>query len=234
MLKVDSLSVSYGDFRALTSVDLEVNEGEVVALIGSNGAGKTTTINSISGITNVKKGSVSFMGSDITDRPAYQRVQDGIIQVPEGRRLFPGMTVMDNLIIGSYTPGARAKRQENLEMVMEMFPKLYDRRAQLAGSLSGGEQQMVAIARGLMACPRVLMMDEPSLGLAPVIVSQIFDIIKKINQQGVAILLVEQNVVASLEIADRAYVIVTGRTVLSGTSRELAASETLRDTYLGL
>lgn len=234
MLKIENLSVNYGDFQALTSVDLEVNEGEIVAFIGSNGAGKTTTINSISGITNVKRGTIRFMGKDITHKPAYERVQSGIVQVPEGRKLFPGMSVMDNLIIGSYTPKARQKRAENLEMVMDMFPKLYDRREQMAGSLSGGEQQMVAIARGLMACPKILMMDEPSLGLAPVIVSQIFDIITKINQQGVAILLVEQNVVASLEIADRAYVIVTGKTVLSDDAKELASVDTLRDTYLGL
>ena len=234
MLKVRNIRVNYGDFQALMDVSLDVNDGEIVALLGSNGAGKTTTINTISGITTLKGGTVEHDGKDISKMPAFERVAEGIIQVPEGRKLFPGMSVMDNLIIGSYTKQARKKRQQNLEMVLDLFPKLRERKNQLAGSLSGGEQQMVAIARGLMACPKILMMDEPSLGLAPVIVDQIFDIIRSINKTGTTILLVEQNVVASLEIADRAYVIETGVTVMSGDAHELSKDDSLQKSYLGL
>ena len=234
MLKVQNIRVNYGDFQALMDVSLEVRDGEIVALLGSNGAGKTTTINTVSGITTLKSGTIEFDGENISQLPAFERVSRGIIQVPEGRKLFPEMSVMENLIIGSYTKKAREKRRENLEMVLEMFPKLRQRRNQLAGSLSGGEQQMVAIARGLMACPKILMMDEPSLGLAPVIVDQIFEIIQAINRAGTTVLLVEQNVVASLEIANRAYVIETGSTVMSGNAEEMSQDENLKKSYLGL
>ncbi len=234
MLKVQNIRVNYGDFQALTDVSLEVRQGEIVALLGSNGAGKTTTINTISGITTLKGGTVELEGRDISTLPAFERVAQGIIQVPEGRKLFPEMSVLENLIIGSYPKKARAKRQENLEMVLDLFPKLRERRNQMAGSLSGGEQQMVAIARGLMACPKILMMDEPSLGLAPVIVDQIFEIIQTINKAGTTVLLVEQNVMASLEIANRAYVIETGATVMNGDAHELSQNENLKKSYLGL
>ena len=209
MLRVDNIRVNYGDFQALIDVSLVVKKGEIVALLGSNGAGKTTTINTISGITDLVDGDITFEGKSIKDKPAFERVSDGIIQVPEGRKLFPGMSVLENLIVGSYVKSARKQRKENLDMVMELFPKLKERRSQMAGSLSGGEQQMVAIARGLMACPKILMMDEPSLGLAPVIVDQIFEIILDINKAAITILLVEQNVAASLEIAHHAFVIET-------------------------
>ncbi len=234
MLKVQNIRVNYGEFQALMDVSLEVHKGEIVALLGSNGAGKTTTINTISGITTLRGGTIEFEGNDISHLPAFERVDAGIIQVPEGRKLFPEMSVMENLIIGSYPKNVRAKRKENLEMVMELFPKLRERRNQMAGSLSGGEQQMVAIARGLMACPKILMMDEPSLGLAPVIVDQIFEIIQTINKAGTTVLLVEQNVVASLEIANRAYVIETGATVMSGDAGEMSRDENLKKSYLGL
>lgn len=234
MLKVQNIRVNYGDFQALTDVSLAVKQGEVVALLGSNGAGKTTTINTISGITSLKGGSIELDGQDITHLPAFERVAHGLIQVPEGRKLFPEMSVLENLIIGSYTKNARTKRKENLDMVMELFPKLRERRNQMAGSLSGGEQQMVAIARGLMACPKILMMDEPSLGLAPVIVDQIFEIIQTINKAGTTVLLVEQNAAASLEIANRAYVIETGITVMGGDAHEMSKDENLKKSYLGL
>ncbi|MGI6739473.1 MAG: ABC transporter ATP-binding protein [Christensenellales bacterium] len=206
----------------------------MVALLGSNGAGKTTTINTISGITDLVDGDITFEGKSIKDKPAFERVSDGIIQVPEGRKLFPGMSVLENLIVGSYVKSARKQRKENLDMVMELFPKLKERRSQMAGSLSGGEQQMVAIARGLMACPKILMMDEPSLGLAPVIVDQIFEIILDINKAGITILLVEQNVAASLEIAHHAFVIETGNTVMSGEAKKLSQDKKLQKFYLGL
>jgi branched-chain amino acid transport system ATP-binding protein len=234
MLRVDNIRVNYGDFQALIDVSLVVKKGEIVALLGSNGAGKTTTINTISGITDLVDGDITFEGKSIKDKPAFERVSDGIIQVPEGRKLFPGMSVLENLIVGSYVKSARKQRKENLDMVMELFPKLKERRSQMAGSLSGGEQQMVAIARGLMACPKILMMDEPSLGLAPVIVDQIFEIILDINKAGITILLVEQNVAASLEIAHHAFVIETGNTVMSGEAKKLSQDKKLQKFYLGL
>ena len=235
MLSVKNIAANYDSFLALSDVSLDINEGEIVALLGSNGAGKTTTLNTICGLTSLKSGVICFEGEEIQKIPAYERVNRGIVQVPEGRKLFPDMSVHENLLIGSYNKKAREHRSKNLDMCHEMFPKLYERRNQIAGSLSGGEQQMCAIARGLMSIPRLLILDEPSLGLAPIIVTQIFDIIKKINQEmKTTILLVEQNVLATLEIADRGYVIETGHDVLSGTAKELESNDDLRKAYLGI
>ncbi|MFT3961279.1 ABC transporter ATP-binding protein [Propionivibrio sp.] len=234
MLNVNDLNVFYGNFEALHSVSLTIGAGEIVALLGANGAGKSTTINTISGLTELRGGTMTYDGADLAAMPAHERVARGVIQVPEGRKLFPFMTILDNLLIGSFSEGTRARRAETLEMVYELFPKLAERRNQLAGTLSGGEQQMCAVARGLMAQPKILMLDEPSLGLAPIMVETIFEAIVKINKLGTSILLVEQNVLYALEIANRGYVVETGRTVLQGTSAELSSNEELRKAYLGL
>lgn len=234
MLKIDNIHVNYGDFQALQGVSLEVEEGEIVALLGSNGAGKSTTINTVSGMTDLREGSVWFEGKDISRMTVNERVEAGIIQVPEGRKLFPYMTVMDNLLIGSYSKHARAQRKESLERCFELFPKLYDRRTQQAGSMSGGEQQMCAVARAIMSCPRLLMFDEPSLGLAPVVVDDIFKNIKELRRLGITILLVEQNLKLSLEVASRGYVIENGRNEMCGTAAELLSNEDIRRTYLGI
>ena len=234
MLKLENLHVNYGSFEALHGVSLEVNEGEIIVLLGSNGAGKTTTINTTSGLLKPKSGSVNFLGEDITSMAVYKRAELGLIQVPEGRKLFSDMSVYENLLVGSYVKKARTKRKENLELCYTIFPKVYERRDQLAGSLSGGERQMCAICRALMQCPVLLMLDEPSLGLAPIVVHSVFDSIKEINKMGMTILLVEQNVHFSLEIASRGYVIETGENVLSGTSEELSGNEELQKAYLGI
>lgn len=234
MLIIDNIHVNYGSFQALDGVSLQVNQGEIVALLGSNGAGKTTTINTASGLLHPLAGSVTFKGEDLSRYKLHEISALGLVQVPEGRKLFPDMSVHENLLVGSFAKETRAKRQENLDMCYEMFPKLAERRKQMAGSLSGGERQMVAIARALMQCPQLLMLDEPSLGLAPVIVEQVFETIVNINKMGTTILLVEQNVQASLEIANRAYVIETGRNVMEGPARELLADENLKAAYLGL
>lgn len=234
MLKVNDIYVNYGYSEALRGISMEVKEGEIVALLGNNGAGKTTTVNTISGTTNLVKGSVEFMGEDISKLPVYERVKRGIVQVPEGRKLFPYLSVYENLLIGSYLPELRKQRKENLEFCFSVFPKLYERRNQLANSLSGGEQQMCAIARALMGSPKILMLDEPSLGLAPVIVDGIFDTLTEINKQGMTILLVEQNVQSSLDIADRAYIIEIGNNVMDGAAKELLANEELKKAYLGI
>jgi len=234
MLKLNNLHVNYGSFEALNGVSLEVNKGEIVVLLGSNGAGKTTTINTISGLLKPKKGSIIFNGQDITSMPAYKRARLGLVQVPEGRKLFPEMSVYENLLVGSYVKVARTKRKENLELCFEIFPKMYERRNQLTGSLSGGERQMCAVCRALMQCPVLLMLDEPSLGLAPIIVYSVFESIQRINKMGVTVLLVEQNVHESLRIADRGYVIETGQNVISGTASELRGSEELQRAYLGI
>lgn len=234
MLKVGNLNVFYGNFEALRSVSLEVGPGEIVALLGANGAGKSTTINTISGLTEMRSGEVSFNGRDLTKLQAHERVKLGIVQVPEGRKLFPYMTVLDNLLIGSFSDEGRKHRAQTLEMVYSLFPKLEERKEQMAGTLSGGEQQMCAVSRGLMAKPQILMLDEPSLGLAPIMVETIFEAIVKINKLGTSILLVEQNVLYALEFANRGYVIETGENVLQGSSQELSSNEELRKAYLGL
>lgn len=234
MLKLDDIYVNYGNFEALHGISLEITQGEIVALLGGNGMGKSTTINTISGITSLRSGDILFNGVSIIGVPAYERVEKGIVQVPEGRKLFPAMTVMDNLLIGSYLPEAKKMRKETLELCFEIFPKLYERKKQLAGSLSGGEQQMCAIARAFMSQPKLLMLDEPSLGLAPVVVDLIFDTIQRINKSGVTILLVEQNVLVSLDIASRAYIIETGCNYMDGESAELRENDSIKKAYLGI
>ncbi len=234
MLKIDDIYVNYGNSEALRGISLELNKGEMIALLGGNGAGKTTTINTVSGLTKLVKGKVYFEGEDISQVPPHLRVKRGIIQVPEGRKLFPFLSVYDNMLVGSYLPHCRERRQENLDFCFSMFPKLYERRNQMASSMSGGEQQMCAIARGLMQCPKILMLDEPSLGLAPIVVSSIFDKLKEINNKGVTILLVEQNVMSSLEIVDRAYVIEIGHNVVDGPADELMRNEEVKRAYLGI
>ena len=234
MLTVNDIHVNYGNFEALSGVSLEINEGEIVALLGGNGAGKTTTINTISGVTDLKSGDVIFEGQSIKNIPAHERTKLGIIQVPEGRKLFPQMSVMDNLLIGSYNKNTHSKRSETLEKCFEMFPILFERKNQMAGSLSGGEQQMCAISRALMSQPKLLMLDEPSLGLAPIIVDKILDTLVEINKAGMTMLIVEQNVMATLDIAHRAYVIETGQNVMSGTAEALKNNEDLKKAYLGI
>lgn len=234
MLKIDDLSVNYGHFSALRNISLEVEKGEIVALLGSNGAGKTTLINTISGMVPAASGSIYFEGKKINDVPSHDRVKLGIVQVPEGRKLFPQMSVYENLMMGSYLPQNRASRKENLEMCYELFPKLKERSNQLAESLSGGEQQMCAISRALMSNPKILMLDEPSLGLAPVVVDQVFDSIVRIAKGGMTVLLVEQNALATLEIANRGYVIEVGQNALSGDSQWLLNNEDMKKAYLGM
>lgn len=234
MLKLDNIHVNYGQFEVLRGISLEIKQGEIVALLGSNGAGKSTTINTIMGLTHLRAGDIFFKGESIKDLPTHERVQKGICVCPEGRKLFPHMSVYENLLVGSYSPGARAKRAENLDLCFHLFPKLYERRNQLARTMSGGEQQMCAIARALMADPQILMLDEPSLGLAPVIVQKIFETLVEINKKGLTILLVEQNVMASLEIASRGYIIETGENVINGDASEMLNSEAVKKAYLGI
>ena len=234
MLTIDKIHVNYGSFQALDGVSLQVNEGEIVALLGSNGAGKTTTINTASGVLHPLAGRITFNGEDLSKYKLHEISSLGLVQVPEGRKLFPAMSVHENLLVGSFAKVTRARRQENLDMCYELFPKLKERSKQAAGSLSGGERQMVAIARALMQCPKLLMLDEPSLGLAPVVVQQVFEIIQHINRMGTTILLVEQNVQSSLEIADRAYVIENGKNVMEGPAQELLQDDNLRAAYLGM
>lgn len=234
MLKVKDIDAAYGDVQVLWEVGFTVGEGELIALLGANGAGKTTTLNTVSGLLHPLKGEIEFSGHNITRIPGYKIPALGIAHVPEGRRLFPEMTVIENLEIGSLSPPARQKRKETLEWVFTLFPVLKEKQNQLAGTLSGGQQQMVAIGRGLMALPRMIMFDEPSLGLAPVLVNHMFQLIKDINHQGITVLLVEQNVMQVLEICHRAYVIENGRIVLSGTSAELLNNKYIKDVYLGV
>jgi len=234
LLKLEGVDAFYGDLQALYGVSLELEQGRVFALVGANAAGKSTTLRVISGLVTPRQGRVVFDGHDLTRVPAHQRVDLGIVQVPEGRRLFPFMSVVENLLLGAHTPRARAARDETLRYVYTMFPVLEDRRAQLAGSLSGGEQQMCAIGRALMALPRVLMLDEPTLGLAPVLVSRIFETVRTINAGGMTVLLVEQNVRQALTLADRAAVLESGHLVLSGLGPELLGDERLKRAYLGL
>jgi branched-chain amino acid transport system ATP-binding protein len=234
LLRLEGVDAFYGDLQALYGVSLQVEQGRVFALVGANAAGKSTTLRVISGLVTPRQGRVVFDGQDLTRVPAHQRVDLGIVQVPEGRRLFPFMSVVENLLLGAHTPRARAARNATLRYVYTMFPVLEDRRAQLAGSLSGGEQQMCAIGRALMARPRVLMLDEPTLGLAPVLVSRIFETVRTINGDGMTVLLVEQNVRQALTLADRAAVLESGHLVLSGRGPELLGDERLKRAYLGL
>jgi branched-chain amino acid transport system ATP-binding protein len=234
MLELKGLSAHYGDLQILRGVDLEVHGGEVVTIVGSNGAGKTTTINTISGLVACSGGSINFCGQPISAVAAHRRVDMGLVQVPESRRLFPFMTTQENIDLGCYPQRARNERETTLEAVLALLPALKQRLRQLAGTLSGGEQQMVAIARGLMAKPRLLMLDEPTLGLAPRMIAQVFDTIRAINQEGVTVLLVEQNVRHALKLARRGYVLENGRILLEGPSDALLGDERLRKAYLGL
>jgi len=234
LLKLEKLSFSYGDLRVLWDVDLEVRQGEIVTVVGSNGAGKSTTLRNVSRLVKPGLGSLTFQGQDLTRLESHQVVELGIIQVPEGRRIFPEMTVVENLRMGSYVKSTRADRHKNMEWVFTLFPRLAERKAQLGGTMSGGEQQMLAIGRGLMANPKLLLLDEPSLGLSPLFVRNIFDIIKEINRQGVTILLVEQNVFQSLRISHRAYVLETGRVVLTGPGEQLLKDDHIKKAYLGM
>jgi branched-chain amino acid transport system ATP-binding protein len=234
LLRLEGIDAFYGDLQALFSVTFEVRDKEIVALVGANAAGKTTTIRVISGLVGPRRGRILFNGGDLARVAAHRRVDLGIVQVPEGRRLFPFMTVAENLLLGAHPERARAERDASLEYVYSLFPVLAERRTQLAGSLSGGEQQMCAIGRALMARPRLLMLDEPTLGLAPVLVAKIFDTVRTINADGVTVLLVEQNVRQALTVAHRACVLESGHLVLEGPARELLGDERLKRAYLGL
>jgi branched-chain amino acid transport system ATP-binding protein len=234
LLHVEDLRVSYGQVAALWGVSFDVSAGEIVALVGGNGAGKTTTLKTISGLLRPTAGRVVLDGDELQRRSTMEIVDRGVVQVPEGRKLFPEMTVRDNLLLGAFRPASRPRQEERLERVFEVFPRLRERARQVAGTLSGGEQQMVAIGRGLMAGPRVMMLDEPSLGLAPIMVEEMFRVIVEINRAGVTVLLVEQNTEHALAIAHRGFVLESGRVVLSGTGAELLANERVREAYLGL
>ena len=234
MLALEAVDAFYGDLQALYGVALEVTAGEIVALLGANAAGKSTTLRVISGLLNPRRGRVLFDGKPIERMPAHERVSLGIVQVPEGRRLFPFLSVRENLIMGAHSEAARKQRDASLKQVFELFPVLAERRSQLASSMSGGEQQMCAIGRALMAQPKLLMLDEPTLGLAPLLVRRIFDTVQTINQAGVTVLLVEQNVHHTLAIANRAYVLESGRVALAGPASELSGDERLRRAYLGM
>lgn len=234
MLELERVEAGYGKFRVLHGVDMYVDKGEIVALVGPNGAGKTTTLRTILGMTDLYSGVIRYQGKSITVLPTHKRVELGITMVPEGRGLFNYLTVYENLLAGAYTKEAWEKKEETLEWVFQLFPKLKERRNQIAGTLSGGEAQMLAIGRALMSRPKLLLMDEPSLGLAPIIVLEVFEIVKKLREEGVTILLVEQHVKHSLEISDRAYVMEMGRIVMQGPARELLQSEELKKAYLAL
>jgi len=234
MLKIDRLNFSYGDLKVLWDIEMEVNQGEIVTVVGANGAGKSTTLKNISRLVTPISGAITFNGTRLNDLESHQVAELGIIQVPEGRKIFPEMTVLENLRMGSYLKSTRGDRDANIERVFTLFPRLKERARQLGGTMSGGEQQMLAIARGLMGNPKLLLLDEPSLGLAPLLVKFIFEIIAEINKQGVTILLVEQNVYQSLRISHRAYVLETGRVVLSGTGEGLLNNEHVRKAFRGM
>lgn len=233
LLEVKDLQVFYGVIQALKGISFEVNKGEIVTLIGANGAGKTTTMQTIIGLIQSRHGTITYDGKDITKLPSHKIVASGISQVPEGRRIFQELSVYDNLMLGAYLQKDQKRIKEDIENVFDQFPILGERRTQIAGTLSGGEQQMLAMSRALMAHPTLLMMDEPSMGLSPLLVSQVFDIIKDMNDKGITILLVEQNAEKALKIADRAYVLETGSITASGTGIELASSPEIRKAYLG-
>ena len=232
ILKVDNINVYYGAIHAIKGISFQVNQGEVVTLIGANGAGKSTTLQTISGLLRSRTGSIEFCGENISITPSHKIVEKGLAQVPEGRRIFLQMSVQENLEMGAYTQRG-AGVDSDLERVFQQFPRLKERRRQIAGTLSGGEQQMLAIGRALMSHPKLLMLDEPSMGLAPILVEQIFEIIRQLHKDGTTILLVEQNAQMALSVADRAYVMETGKITLSGTGAELAASDQVKKAYLG-
>ncbi|BAS26616.1 ABC transporter ATP-binding protein [Limnochorda pilosa] len=234
MLEVQGIDVFYGQVQALWDVSFRVDEGELVTLVGANGAGKTTTLRALSGLLRPRTGQIRFQGEPIHTLPGHRVTDLGLAHIPEGRQLFPDMTVEENLLTGSYVSRARSARQQSLEHVYQVFPRLQERRRQLAGSLSGGEQQMLAIGRALMSRPRLLMLDEPSLGLAPILVREVFRIVQEIRDQGVTVLLVEQNVNQALTVADRAYVLENGRITLQGPGQELLGDERVRAAYLGI
>lgn len=234
MLRVNDIDVSYGQVQILRKVSLDIQAKEIVSLLGSNGAGKTTTVSAVSGILPVSQGQVLFMDRDITKVESYDRVEMGLVQVPEGRKIFPTLTVMENLEMGSYLKGPKALRQETMAFVFTLFPVLEKRKKQSGGTLSGGEQQMLAIGRGLMAKPKLLILDEPSLGLAPIVVDEIFSVIERINKEGVMLLLVEQNVSQALGISTRGFVLEQGRIAISGKGSDLLANPHVKKVYLGL
>jgi branched-chain amino acid transport system ATP-binding protein len=234
LLRIEKLCFAYGDLKVLWDVDLEVKQGEIVTVVGANGAGKSTTLKNVSRLVRPTSGSITFDGVDLLGLESHQVVAQGIVQVPEGRRIFPEMTVVENLRMGSFVKATRKDREANMARAFRLFPRLEERRNQLGGTMSGGEQQMLAIARGLMGNPKLLLLDEPSLGLAPLLVKSIFDTILEINRQGVTILLVEQNVYQSLQISHRAYVLETGRVVLTGTGQQLLADEHVKKAFLGM
>ena len=233
MLEIKDLEVYYGMIQAIKGVSFDVNEGEVIALIGANGAGKTTILHTITGLLSPKKGSVIFEGQDITKIPAHKIVSLGMAHVPEGRRVFAQMSVYQNLKMGAYTRSSKEEIEANLEKVYKRFPRLEERKNQIAGTLSGGEQQMLAMGRALMSKPKIILMDEPSMGLSPILVNEIFDIIQSVSAMGTTVLLVEQNAKKALSIADRAYVLETGKIVTSGVAKELMNDDTIKKAYLG-
>ena len=234
MLKIENLNFAYGDLQVLWDVSLEVKQGEIVTVVGANGAGKSTTLRNVSRLVRPTSGRITFEGQEINRSPSHKVVELGLIQVPEARRIFPEMTVVENLRMGSFVKSVRADRERNMERVFSLFPRLAERKTQLGGTMSGGEQQMLAIGRGLMANPKVLLLDEPSLGLSPLLVKNIFSIIQEINRQGTTVLLVEQNVYQSLHISHRAYVMETGRVVLTGSGQELLDNEHVKKAFLGM
>ncbi len=234
MLTLENVDAGYGPTTILHDVSLNVKEGEIVTIVGANGAGKTTTLRTIVGQILPRAGKITFMGEDITRLPAHEVVDRGIILIPEGRQLFPDMTVRENLQMGTYRRAARATQDSRMEEVLELFPRVRERLDQTASSLSGGEQQMVAIARGMMANPKILMFDEPSLGLAPIVVSQVFDVVRKVAATGTTVLIVEQNVFTTLKVANRGYVLENGHVVLSDTSEALLKNDHVRRAYLGI
>ena len=233
MLKVTDLQVYYGVIQALKGISFEVNEGEVIALIGANGAGKTTILHTVTGLINQKAGKIEFEGKDISHTPAYKIVAEGMAHVPEGRRVFAELSVYDNLMMGAYTRKDKKEIAETLAMVYKRFPRLEERKKQMAGTLSGGEQQMLAMGRALMSKPKIILMDEPSMGLSPIFVNEIFDIIKAVSASGTTVLLVEQNAKKALSIADRAYVLETGKIILEGDAKVLMNDERVKKAYLG-
>lgn len=234
MLKVEQVSAQYGDIKVLWEASLEISSKEMVTMVGSNGSGKTTLINTIMGMMHPASGGIEFLGEPIHQLPPHKIVERGISLIPEGRKLFPDMTVLENLELGAYFPNARKRIPETLRWVFELFPRLEERKGQLVGTLSGGEQQMVTVGRGLMSLPQLLLIDEPSMGLAPIVVAELFRTIRKINQEGMTVFLVEQNARQAMEISDRTYVLENGRIVRQGKSKDLLNDDEIRKAYLGL